>query len=762
MRLALFAAASLSAMCWAQIAAAQADAPPPQDSSVDPDAVIIVTGEKAQRSLQDTVTSVAVTTGRRIETENLVSLQDVLQRTANVTDTYGVSGFTIRGIANRGISGGGDAALATVYVDGAALPSSVLQAAPTDMWDVAQVEILRGPQSTLQGLNALAGAIIVQTAEPGDDWELRAKSSFTDAGETRIAVAAGGPLIPGELALRVSADKRDADGFTWNPTRGTDENPLDSLNLRAKLRWTPAALAGFEARLAYNHYERYGGYAFSYTDVDRQDFHENRTNTSNDPNDSDATTDIATLDLRQDLGGDLALTSVSSYNDVCEFNRFDNDGTAADDGAYDQRNRFRTFSQEVRLNYANDWLSGLLGVFYYNRDQQIASNSRVGVPTPVSTISGLLQSNGLDQGTADFLAGMYAAALPEILVDYASDSEGAVETIAVFGDARIELTDRLALLGGFRYDRETNRIANDQVTTFAGTYPDPAAFGPAGSDIYYAIAGINAGVAAIVAEASGSALAIDRTFEAFLPKGGVEMAWTDDITLAFTVQRGYRSGGSSSNVARSQTFPYDPEYTWNYELSLRSVWLDGALTLNANAFHVDWTSQQTSVNFGLNVYDTHTVNAGKSHLYGFELEAAHRVNANFDWYASLGHTRTRFDEFTVDSGSFTDLSGLEFPYAPHWTLSGGMNLRSGRLTANLNASHRSAVFSEASKPQADVVLPPRTLVNARVSYEMDHWTLSAFASNIFDEKYVQYGTSDYFQAVLGDPRVLGISFDTRW
>src|SRR3546814_13904101 len=86
------------------------------------------------------------------------------------------------------------------------------------------------------------------------------------------------------------------------------------------------------------------------------------------------------------------------------------------------------------------------------------------------------------------------------------------------------------------------------------------------------------------------------------------MAWTPNLKTGFTVQRGYRSGGSSGNIARSATFSYDPEFTWNYELSLRSAWLDGRLTLNANAFYVDWKDQQVSANFGMSIYDTQIVN----------------------------------------------------------------------------------------------------------------------------------------------------------
>lgn len=753
----LLAMGGLGAMCWAGAAAAQA-----ADAGDDPD-VIIVTGEKAHRSLQDTTTSVAVVTPKRIEQENIVSIQDVFQRTANVTETYGVSGFTIRGVANRGIMGGEGAALATIFVDGAALPSAIVQAAPTDMWDVEQVEILRGPQSTLQGLNALAGAVIVRTAEPGMDWSLRARAMIAGGGERQFAAAAGGPIVPGELAFRISAEKRDADGFTYNPTRKTHENPLDSTNIRGKLLWTPGALPGFEARLSYTHYDRYGGYAFSYTDTTSPDFFDKRRNHSDQPNDSDANTDIGTLDLRYDFGGGLSLTTISAYNDVREYNRYDNDLTAADGGVYLQHNRYKTFSQELRLNYEGERLSGLIGAFYYNRRNRIATTSETGVPTPLDAIAGLLQQNGLDAATAGYVAALYGQALPEIPVDFASRSAGRVRTHALFGDARFRLTDRFSILAGFRYDRETNNIAVEQVTEFAGTFPDPLAFGPVGSPLYMAVAGINVGVAGIVSQASGSAVAIDRTFKAFLPKAGVEMAWTDDIKTAFTVQRGYRSGGSSSNLARSATFAYDPEFTWNYELSLRSAWLDGALTLNANAFYVDWKDQQVAANFGLGVYDTNVVNAGKAHLYGFELEAAHRIGPALDWYGSVGYTRTRFDAFETTIGSVTDYKGLQFSHAPRWTLSAGINARPiDRLLVNVNASHRTAVFSQISKPQSDARLGGRTLVNARVAYELDHWTLSAFASNLFDENYYQYALAGLPRAVLGNPRVLGLSLETRW
>nr|WP_316626945.1 TonB-dependent receptor plug domain-containing protein [uncultured Brevundimonas sp.] len=221
---------------------------------------IIVTGEKTDRALQDTPTSVGVTTARRIEREAIQTLGEVFERTANLTETYGHAGFTIRGIGNQGVSGGGDAALATIYVDGAPMPPTLTFSGPTDAWDVRQIEIFRGPQSTLQGLNALAGSVVIRTVEPGFDWDLRARAIIADPKETAFAVAGGGPLIKDELAFRVSAEKRDGDGFVHNETRDAPEDPIDKLTVRARLLWTPKTLPGFEARLGYTHYESDGGY----------------------------------------------------------------------------------------------------------------------------------------------------------------------------------------------------------------------------------------------------------------------------------------------------------------------------------------------------------------------------------------------------------------------------------------------------------------------------------------------------------------------
>jgi iron complex outermembrane receptor protein len=276
MRIRLFTTAAMAVVAMASgVSSASA-----QTSTTDV-SEIIVTGEKSNRSLQDTQTSVAVITPRRIEEEAIQTLSEVFNRMANISETYGASGVTIRGIANRGVTGGGDAPLATVYVDGAPMPSTTLAAGPTDAWDMQQIEVFRGPQSTLQGLNALAGAIVLRTREPTKDWDLRGRFMAADPYDVSVAVAGGGPIVEDQLAFRVSVEKRDSDGTIKNITRNAPEDPIDSLNARGKLLWTPAFAPNFKAQLGYTHFESEGGYQFVYARTDVPDYLDARVATDN-------------------------------------------------------------------------------------------------------------------------------------------------------------------------------------------------------------------------------------------------------------------------------------------------------------------------------------------------------------------------------------------------------------------------------------------------------------------------------------------------
>lgn len=728
----------------------------------DPVQEIIIQGEKTTRSLQETITSVDVTSAEKIREENIQTFFDIVERSANVTETYGPSGFTIRGISNSSVSGGGNGGLATVFVDGVPLPNQGVFSGPLNMWDVEQVEILRGPQSTLQGLNSLAGAVVVSTHEPGWDWEWRGRAIASDADDRSVAVAGGGPLIGDELAFRLAVENRSSDGFIYNPTRQTDENASDITNARLRLLWEPSALPALSVSGIYTHNERESGYRYTYARTDVEDYYDHRINESNVPNENHNTTDMLSVEANYELDERINITSLTAAGWVDDSGQYDGDYTAADISYGNRARDTETFTQEFRVNFDNDNFSALGGLYYSSRDISARTASRTLVDTPRPILQGLLQEPpfSLDPETATNITELYVQALPSIPVDYSSDAPQKIDTTALFADGSFYLTDRLTLLAGFRYDRESYTITSTQTSAFSGTYPDSADYGP------YApvVDGLNQIVAGFVAQAGASSPRDTRRFEALLPKAGLNYDWTPTLSTSFMVQRGYRSGGSQTNIARSQVVPFDQEFTWNYELALRSTWLDRRLTANANVFYTDWRDQQVSVNLGLNSYDTQTENAGSSHLYGAEFELSHQVSNQFDWYTSVGYTQTSFDEFTVDTGSaVNDLSDSEFAFAPDWTVAVGGTWRSvNGLFANINANYRTGMYASTGADQAQYEVGSRTLLNTKMGYQTDHWAAYLYADNLLDEEYTQYPFPAENIALLGSPRVIGLVLESQW
>lgn len=721
--------------------------------------IIKVQGEKRERSLSETTSSVAVTTAQKIDQENLLDLSDIITHTANVSETYGGAGFTIRGIRDENASAN---PLATIYVDGVAIPSQVNDAGPTDLWDIAQVEILRGSQSTVQGENSLAGAVIISTQDPTMDWTWKTRAIWSDPNDRRLSFAGGGPLIDDELAFRVAVEKRDFDGFTKNITRDEMEDSVDSLVTRLKLLWKPAGLKDLTAKLNFMRDDREDPYQYTYSRTDVENYFDNRVNLSNRENVTDITTDIVSLNLSYELNEHWSLASVTSQSDSDSLRLYDIDLIAEDNRYGEMDHNYKNQSQEIRLSFDYPDFHGLFGGYWSNREKDATDNQMAGVATPVAAIVGALQNMGLDEATATQFANSYSQELPLIPVDYDSDVSDRSTNRAVFADVEYALIKNVALIAGFRYDTERYTYESLTETAFAGTLPDPDSYGEAGTAPNSIITGINQEVLNLVERAGNSVPESTRDFNAFLPKLAVRWDYDNNDSLALTVQRAYRSGGSSYNTARAEVFAYDPEYTTNYELAWRSRLLDNSLFVSSNLYYIDWEDKQVSANFGLNSFDSHTVNAGKAHLYGMELEARRYVNSYLDWYGSYSYSRTQYDQFEAIAGAqVRNFSGTEFIYAPKHTAALGVNLYPARdWTVNVNANYRDSM--NMATRATDNRVSSRTLVNAKISYDKFDWSAYIFANNIFDKGYIEYYRTDMPYAIFGAPRVVGVGFEAEF
>ncbi|MEM9054038.1 MAG: TonB-dependent receptor, partial [Pseudomonadota bacterium] len=672
---------------------------------------IVVTGQKIDRSLQDTAVSVAVVTDLQLQQENIIDLVDAIERTANITTRDG-SRFTIRGIDSLNVSGAGQGDLATIYVDGVALPRQASFAAPVDIWDISQIELFRGPQSTLQGRASLAGAIIINTADPSYETSGRLRAIYTTEEDSyRIGGAIGGPIIADQMAYRLAFERSESDGFGTNLTTGEPLDPVDTLTGRAKLLIEPEAVPGLEVLLSYTHDQRTSGEVFNSLAVD--DPEDERVGFSNDPIIYDTEINMASATVDYEINDQWSLTSITGWNNVDYSFVFDDDRSAEPFSARRFKNIVETWTQEVRFQYSGETIDAVFGGFYSNVDTP-TSDSTGTLPIDLVNDLGLdllLQLQfGLDAATSAFVVSQYPN---PALITTDQEFSQEIETYAAFSDLSWKFADRWTLYAGFRYDVEQQSNVNAQTVTVASALPDPALYPVPLNQV---IAGVNAFFVAQATNATSPATAFDSPeFGGFLPKIGIGYDISDDQSISLIAQRGYRSGGAAINTAQSRAFEFDQEFIWNYELGYRSQWFDRALTLNANLFYIDWTDQQVRVQLSNNVFDIETQNAGASSVTGFEIESQYAPNDQVDIYGSIGYAKTDFEEFDVvvgstNAGNFSqctpfqgsflcDFSGNEFAFAPEWTLNAGVNWRpTDNWIANVNANHTSASFLRADRP----------------------------------------------------------------
>lgn len=240
-----------------------------EEEKVDDDWVVlpetIVLGEKADRSLHDTGSSVDIFTADRISSlPNAKDVSDLLRLSPNVVDTgVGNDLPSIRGVDGSGPAQGANAFLngtrprLNLSLDGRSLSYNELAFGPQSLWDMHQVEVYRGPQSYIQGRNAIAGAVIMKSNDPSFFWEGAVKGGLGEQDSSQMAAMLSGPLIDGELAFRLSVDQQKRHSFVnlqhYDPVGNPRE--IETTSSRGKLLYQPSSLPELSTMLTLSHYE---------------------------------------------------------------------------------------------------------------------------------------------------------------------------------------------------------------------------------------------------------------------------------------------------------------------------------------------------------------------------------------------------------------------------------------------------------------------------------------------------------------------------
>ncbi|MEM6792773.1 MAG: TonB-dependent receptor [Acidobacteriota bacterium] len=688
------AAAGILALMAAPTVWADEDERPTDEQQAEFGEEITVTGQQQVRGLQDTTDSVAVTTGKALEDNSTVDLYQLVELTPNVNPSFGFQGFAIRGIDQRGFGGGGGQ-LVTVRVDGATLQNNQSTIyGPYSAWDLGQVEIFRGPQSTQQGRNALAGAIVIRSADPTYEQEVKGRISAGSLGSTRVSAAANLPLVDDRVALRLSLDTRDSDGWVENPTRGEDDySSRESVTARAKLR------VDFTERLN-------ALLTLSYTDsrggedtIDPSRFPE-RLNFSNDDAEEGSLHEIVNLELNYLLSDRWTLQSTTNFYKHDYVRIEDGDMSPLTGNLLNIDQEDEGFSQQLRFLYSGDGgRQAVFGVYYADLED--------------------------DSVSAATLPGQVLDLPPGFSVTGSLEAEVETENLAVFGEIDLPLGERFVLTAGARFDTEDQRNFSSQVTM------------------------INPPVFMLPIQPPQD---LEASYDAFLPKLGLTYEISENSSASFTVQEGYRAGGRSQSLITLTVSDFDPERTTNYDFAYRSLFPEQGLRFNANLFFIDWRDQQVNVRTAIDSeFDTITVNAGESRLYGAEAQLDYRVREGLDLFASVGLVETEFLEFTDGP---EDFAGNEFPFAPPFSATLGTRwLPADRWTVDASVNYQDSYFSDQDN-NPDFTSDSRTLVNLRVSYDWRSVTLAAFARNLFDEDFLTQAFPGGARA--GEPQVVGL------
>ena len=585
------------------------------------------------------------------------------------------------------------------------------------LFDIDRVEVLRGPQGTRYGANALGGLIYMRSQAPPDalsaDVEATAGSDGTDA----LGAAIGGP-VSDTLGFRTSLQTYKNNGFRDNVFLGRDDTyGRDELTARGKLAWSPSDDVQIDFTGLYIDVDNgYDAWAI-----------DNGFNTYSDKPGRDAQQSTAGSVRVQAELSQVDLVSITGFADTDAVLSFDADwGNAAYWAPYvydyftaNDRER-RTASEELRVlskpgaiaSGRGEWLAG---VYVLELEE------------------------GNDQSTTGVYEDPFCGAPCSLLTDTAVRSDYSATNVALFGQVAFDLNDRLGMTAGLRWERRSADYSDTNLNAFS---PDD--------------------------DMLGGELAFDWRL-------------AERRSTYVRLARGYKAGGFNVSLAgvdfgaidvplSPEDIEFDPETLTSIEAGLRATSADGRLRTDVGVFVAQRDDQQVKVPFQLRAGDPSsflfvTANSERGRHRG--------VEATFDWQATqrltlsaaVGLLRAEIEEFSL----FPTLAGREQAHAPHYTYSLGASYNtSSGWWARLDLSGMDKFFFDYGHDQMS---KPYGLANLSVGREWDSWSVKLWSRNLFDKHYFVRGfyfgnePPDFPPTLytrLGDPRQYGITVSYGW
>lgn len=715
---------------------------------------IIVTAQKREQSVQDVPISMTAIGGEELLKSQVTELQDLALTLPNVhisRDTIS-NNIYMRGVGS-GVNPGFEQAVA-IFVDGAYRGRS--RYSNSTLVDVERAEVLRGPQTTYFGNNAIGGAFSITTRGPDlNSWKGYVQGSYEFVGnEPVIEAAVGGPLVEGKFGIRLATRYSDLGGYVKNQGTGENNPKIKDKFVRLSTLWQINPDWSSEFKAEYGKQNSDGAFAAQLFNCpaspmfgapagscavaiaagqeDKLDF--NRVSNGGEIGRIEAKEFILNLKRANDTG--LGLFAQASHSEGDFIVAGDTDLTKADRTTFSNIENSDQTTVEVRLESPKDSkIQFMLGGYYLNSKYSFQSNFNLLSLTPglVSIIAG----------------GIFAPVAPYAPLTVDSNIVAKENAYSFFGSVTVPFTDRLSATVGLRYiNSRKSAVEDSQPKTALDRYGFNTAFitDPVASAL----------ASALVSTATQRQRAKVRDDD-FLPSAVLNYKASEDLNFYAKYSDGFKAGGFDP-LERSGVpgrLSYGPETVQAYEIGMKSLWFDRTFSFNIALFRSDYKDLQQAVvqvtsGAGGGAFVV-TENVGGLRSQGVEVQASWAPTRNFNLSTEVAYLDAYYKDYThagcnavqqisTPTGCFQDMSGIAPPFAPEFSgtfrarydypLSSSINF-SGDVAYSFSSSYSLAPDNDPITRQR-----PWTKVDLRagLSGADENWSVALIGKNIFNEK----------------------------
>lgn len=649
---------------------------------------------QAIQTLPETTVAINAAT---IEANGIDNIQSFTSQISNVTFTEaqqpGVNFLTVRGISQiRNAE-----SPVAVVIDGMTLPDA--SAMNMSLYDIELLEFVKGPQGTLYGKNAIAGAVNIVTKDPTSKNKTKVMLTAGNGGLFGAGLSSSGALVKNKFYYSINGRYSSFDGLINNTFLNQKVDFSKEYNVRAKLkyrfspRWSAVFVQdNFKIDAGGNYYVTKTDIFDPTIPVLADDDY------SSEPfgdilGDSELSNSLSSFKLEGALEK-AKFQSVTSFNATRRYYIGENDYSQYAFSQVSQQSDSDTFSQEFRLtsnSSENTKLNYTVGTLYQNSKRYLNTST-------------FLNRTYYEGGFVDASAENANYSTDPLV---GNDDDNTIQTLAGFGFVDYKLTSKFTVSAGVRvdYDKLTNesRISNNS---------------------------------------------IENDITVWQPKFSLAYEFSKTVLGYANYGRGYRSGGFNSDETVKFDKTYEPEFTNNYEIGLKTSFLNNRIIFNNAFYHIDFENQQQYTFIPVTPAVLGIYNFEESRITGFETELKFRATNYLDFFASLGfndgeikkgtyNRLTNAAAFDYETNEEVDVSGNTSPFTIKSTFQVGANANfelaeKSTLGFHVNVDSRGEQYWD---PLEEYQQEPYTLVNARVNLKLNKFGVTVWANNIFDTKF---------------------------